>query len=167
MDRRARPGRQLSAATRKNNMSDILRRRDITFQEYGALLATRELLASNFVQHDCDASLRSDEHNFNMKTACATMCHGSYHAQTDQAKPQSHCGTVSCIGGTMALIMGMDDRCAQRYVNNNHSPSLHELFFPPEDLDYNLLNNRQAVRAIDNWRRIGRPCWHRVVATVK
>ena len=111
----------------------------ITFAELGALLGTKAMLetavvaGTNECMYDDDRDsvlMAAGIHVFDMNTAART------HA----------CGSVSCIGGTMGLIMGKTPVAATTYVGcaemqHNfyyrylqgtvlHSPSLHPLFFP-------------------------------------
>ena len=68
-------------------------KRKVTFQELGALYGTRTMMANHVLVHDPQQErVYNNEHGFNMAT---------------QGK-QHGCGTVSCIGGTMAFIMGAD-----------------------------------------------------------
>lgn len=138
-------------------------RRRITFQEYGALLATRELLARGDLEfapgRDCPLP---GLHQFNMGT------------KGEKYK----CGSIGCIGGTMALIMGVN---ISWYVNSGSdrepgrlfsegtslnertmcSQSLGKLFYPPgaSSHEWRWITPWIAVKAIDNWLRTGRPAW--------
>lgn len=121
-------------------------RRKITFIELGALLGTRALLAGKHLGHSKSTFARSKTHLFNMGVACA----------------RTECGTVSCIGGTVALIMGLDQ--IHNYVCHTRSESLHHLFFPPEGcLDWNSATPAVAVKAIDNWLKTGHPGWRKLL----
>ena len=134
----------------------------ITFAELGALYGTRALLAAGVVtgtdecmiDNDSDTDLQDYEiengvHRFNMNVA---------------AKGQA-CASISCIGGTMALIMGKTVREAQYYVGSYykiqnkyktdpavHSRPLHTLFFPSIDDDnWERIPPGAAIEAIDNF----------------
>lgn len=140
----------------------IHKQRDITFQELGALLGAYELIRHRFIEHkDADSytvvkaeSIRAAEkgaHVFNMNIAC--QVHG--------------CGTVSCIGGTMALIMGLDVSDATRYVDDRHSPALDSLFWPGRQMaslaNYNNITPDQSLQAIENFLQHGDPKWPEVL----
>jgi len=138
-------------------------KRKITFQEYGALLGVRAMLAANALTHDRQRrriEAAPGEHGFNMCTKCK----------------MSKCGTVSCIGGTMAFLMGRDPAY---YVEDHNPPSpcgpgvfprdvrscsvsLIPLFYPTEVgkvYTWTWIKPAVAVKAIDNWLRTGRPGW--------
>ena len=137
----------------------------ITFAELGALLGTKAMLelavvtGTNECMYDDDydsALMAAGIHVFDMNTAATTYA----------------CGSVSCIGGTMGLIMGKTSEAARTYVGcavprdnfyyryspgTLHSPSLHPLFFPSiasEDSvadKWRGLTRQQAVKAINNF----------------
>lgn len=140
----------------------------ITFQELGALLGTRALLASGTLTHVAlgvksycsKAVVDPSEHDFTMRYALQ----------------QNGCGTMGCIGGTMAMIMSNTDLSACSYVENGGFPSteetrgdgrygaMRELFYPPvgNDFNWDRITPDVAVRAIDlflagkaiNWRAL-------------
>ena len=133
----------------------------ITFAELGALYGTRALLAAGvltgtdecMIHDDSDTELQYNEiengvHRFNMNVA---------------AKGQG-CASISCIGGTMGLIMGKTVGEAHHYVGSFdrrgnsytdpkvHSRPLHALFFPEIDADdWARIKPDQAIEAIDNF----------------
>lgn len=122
----------------------------ITFRELGALLGTRNMLAANLLEHDGQYhSDADDSHRFDMSTQCKV----------------NGCGTISCIGGTMAFIMGIDeiDYVGTGFTHGNHSPVLRSLFFPtdlPMSVDnWHKITPAQAVKAIDNFLNTGKPNW--------
>jgi hypothetical protein len=138
----------------------------ISFPELGALLGTRELLARKVV---FDAKGRQyagrDEHAFNMRVACKVQ----------------GCGSVACIGGTMAQIMGMKPTEANDYVNNYvsnahdarimRSDILSELFFPSSKYQripcagawWDDITPAIAVKAIDYLLAHGKVNWDKVM----
>ena len=116
----------------------------MTFAEYGALLGTRELLRSSLMGHGPDGFPSAREHTFNMNVCCITFA----------------CGSVSCIGGTMALIMGVCVRDIRDYVCSHEV--LRSLFFP-SGFNFNLVTAEQAVAAIDNFLETGAPRWSEVL----
>ncbi len=130
----------------------------ITFAEYGALLGTRQLLWSGQLTH-CETNTDNPPpgQHFNM----------------DVAGIKDECGTIACIGGTMAIIMGKVDPsgdvrtlegAAQHYVSCERSITLDALFYPREnDLSWGRITAEQAVEAIDNFLTTGRPMWHVVL----
>ena len=130
--------------------------RDLSFAELGALLGTREMLRKQLIVHNLDF-WKDGSHQFNMNVGCTR---------------DGNCGTVSCIGGTMALIMGMDSADAADYVRY-HSVGcklakrpIASLFFPPENPklgDWDKITPKQAIKAIDNFLETGRPLWTKVI----
>jgi hypothetical protein len=131
-------------------------RRKITFAEYGALLGTRAMLVMKALTHTKKRDVKPHKHQFNMAVQCKL----------------DECGSVGCIGGTMALIMGKSEIDAKYYVGTcNHigtaSKSFQELFFPPpiRDLRVNWedITPAQSVVAIDNWLKTGKPNWKKAI----
>lgn len=139
----------------------------ITFQELGALLGTRALLASGTLTHvalgakTCGykAVIDPSTHDFTMRYALQ----------------QEGCGTMGCIGGTMAMIMDHNGISACTYVENGGSPTedadrigrygaMRELFYPPSNTEFNWdrITPAVAVKAIDaflagkgvNWKAL-------------
>lgn len=144
-------------------------RRKVTFAELGALYGTRAMLAAHDLvkaKYGHDLNLLCDD------KACPIRAHVH---QFDMATPldMADCGTVGCIGGHMALIMGKD---GGDYVNVHndvvpteigydavgHSHALHDLFFPPRNLVWSSITPKHAIKAIDNWLRTGRPMWRKI-----
>lgn len=118
-------------------------KRGITFQEMGALLGVREMLARGLLK-DPGALHEDGAHDFNMNIPC---------------RLDGHCGTVACIGGTMALLMGQ--LSPSRYVaGGGLNGKLGRLFYPDTALvQWQSITPAQAVRAIDNWLDNGNPRW--------
>ena len=114
----------------------------ISFAEYGALIATRTMLACGVLVHG--KTVVPHEHHFNMAVLC---------------KVGGNCGTLSCIGGTMALIMGYDQRRAADYIVRSKG-ELENLFFPSRPL-YRDLTTKQALAAIDNYLTTGQAQWNK------
>jgi hypothetical protein len=131
-------------------------RRGVSFAEIGALLGTRNLIAAGLLEARTATNFyEPGAHLFDIRVSC---------------RNNDNCGTVSCIGGTMALIMGMDADAARGYVGTRgHSESLQELFYP--DIFYEDDGERAwdkvtpavAVKAIDNWLNTGDPAYHTLV----
>lgn len=129
---------------------------EIEEYEYRALLEVREGLASGFYTHNPGCGSRKARF-FNMGA--------DYH--------YSACRTTACIGGWMAMGMGMArHRDVERYVWRVRSPALDPLFFP-DDLPDDLINDSaswgtitpaQAVRAIDSFLTTGKPNWRAAIA---
>ena len=123
-------------------------RRGITFAELGALMGTRAMLISGLLKPTNSRWPVSHLHCFNMAV---------------QGKQQD-CGTVSCIGGTMALIMGKNpvDYVGASLDIGQASPAFRELFFPPQIRttdEWEWITPAIAVKAIDKWLRTGKPGW--------
>lgn len=121
-------------------------RRGVTFQELGAVLGTREMLRLGVLKHSKANYPKAGEHTFNMNVACNRL----------------DCGTASCIGGTMAMLMGRFNTTMD-YVQCNRSASLEDLFYPPQYLDWDKATNKVAIQAIDNWLKDGKPRWAKLL----
>ena len=141
-------------------------KRKVTFQELGALYGTRTMMANHVLVHDPQQErVYNNKHGFNMAT---------------QGK-QHGCGTVSCIGGTMAFIMGADPimYVGMRGKVGTASRVFQDLFYPNVSKNYcnkwitldsrtngegwNKITPAQGVKAIDNWLRTGKPQWLKVL----
>ena len=130
----------------------------ITFAEFGALLGTEAMLREHNLQHT-PVRYAQDKHShkFNMALACDF----------------NGCGTVSCIGGTMALIMGMNmrenvlDYVGIRLGEGRHSPALKPLFFPPKEdvlgIEWDAITPAQALKAIANFKKDRHPRWKQII----
>ena len=140
----------------KKDTRSLHEKRHITFAELGALLGTRQLLASGELVQSRNLQLKLGVHEFHMAEACKA----------------ADCGSITCIGGTMALIMGMNQSDAKLYVGNevrrgHHSPSLQSLFFQPTNVEWSDVNEPIAVQAIDSWLKTGRVNWFKLVQNVR
>ncbi len=130
---------------------------EMTFIELGALLGTRELLRSGVLKHLSADMRTTSARMFNMNCA---------------ASGNDTCGTVSCIGGTMGMLMGKGMEGAQLYVLNVRNPKLLELFYPPSRLfgqklkSYRDITPEQAIVAIDNFLNTGRPQWADILEVI-
>lgn len=139
--------------------------RGVTLAEFIALLGVRNMLATGLISHSTSKFACAHKHTFNMETQ------GEVH----------ECGSVGCIGGYMALVLGKVtpedqqrvNRGMARYVGNgisngSHSPSLRELFFPYAidkrlyPVPFERFTPFMAVDAIDNWINTGKPNWQAV-----
>jgi hypothetical protein len=116
------------------------RKLGISFAELGALLGTRELLKAEALKHAGDPDYvyekpPDDEHHFNMNVSIS----------------KKGCGTVSCIGGTMALIMGKHENDVNAYVHGKKG-RLHDLFYPNGiNCRWEAIPPEIAVEAIDRF----------------
>ena len=121
----------------------------ISFQELGALLGVRNMLAAGLMA----TSTGSDV--LNMDLAEDKGCH-----VFDMNYPGQviGCGSVACIGGSMAMLMGKNPR---NYVSTNGSETkLGPLFWPRNNVvRYRSITQKMAVRAIDNFLNYGDPKW--------
>ena len=127
----------------------------ITFAEFGALLGTEAMLREHNLQYT-PVRYAQDKHShkFNMALSCDF----------------NGCGTVSCIGGTMALIMGKISPMAyvgHAFVSGNHSPALKPLFFPPRKellgVEWDSITPAQALKAIANFKKDRHPRWKQII----
>ena len=130
----------------------------ITFAEFGALLGTEAMLREHNLQHT-PVRYAQDKHSHKFKMGIACDFNG--------------CGTVSCIGGTMALIMGMYmrenvlDYVGIRLGEGRHSPALKPLFFPPREellgVEWDNITPAQALKAIANFKKDRHPRWKQII----
>jgi len=138
-------------------------KRGITFQELGALFAVREMLKAQVVTHTADRYVDESGHYVNMNVTC---------------KLNGSCGSIGCIGGTMALIMGHSEGAADCYVMAHHDTrgndaSLGALFFPPTNRAddaaavYRNITPTQMIAAITNFIERGKPFWKAVLRNVQ
>lgn len=121
----------------KKDTTPLHERLDITFAEYGALLAVREMLKAGVLLHR-PTKYTPAAHVFNMGISCTT---------------NDHCGSVGCIGGTMGLVMGLDAGDAAQFVYSaSNNTRLRRLFFPNmSSARYRHITPKNAVRAINNF----------------
>ncbi len=123
---------------------------NLSFAELGALLGTREMLKHNVLIHTRSRFPQRKEHAFNMNVACR----------------QEGCGSVACIGGTLGMIMGLEELDARNYVANSKG-GLHRLFYPLDggevQFDWTKITIPQSVEAIDNFLTTGEPNWKAVL----
>lgn len=71
------------------------------------------------------------------------------------------CGTVACIGGWAAALMGL--RHATDFVNYSHSPRLTALFFPPSCL-MDLITPDIAAAGLRAYLTTGKADWAEALA---
>lgn len=135
----------------------------ITFQELGALLGFHAMLKYGVASwhsydattdySDSDAAMmltRQGQHLFNMGQIC---------------KFTAHCGSLGCIGGHMALLMGVHPR---QYTDVDRSPILDKLFYPPHpvDFNYNEITAEDAVGVIECFLATGHVDWSPAVTRI-
>jgi hypothetical protein len=136
---------------RKKHIHEI---RGITLQEYGALLGTRALLATQALVPADDAfDAVPHKHLFRMDKTMHV---------------NDKCGTLGCIGGHMGLIMGYECHgyllgSVHHYVVHGKSRNMEALFFPKGIDDTSPITPNQAVQAIDNWIATGDPRWKQIM----
>lgn len=111
----------------------------LTEKEYEALLRVRAKLADGVMRHVRDPEVagstkHSDRPVFSM----------------DIDFRHDECGQVGCIGGWMAIEMGLNDAVDFVACTGSKLP-LWRLFHPPVHLDWSDLTPKQAVRAIDRF----------------
>lgn len=130
----------------------------LTKKERAALVVVRDMLDSGLIEHKRDVSTFNDcfseqvyraKRFFNMSLAVG----------------DSGCGTVACIGGWTAATMGLEpDEAAAFVMRYSERGKFSELFYPPPAIDYEKITPAQAVKAIDNFLRTGKPRWSSVGA---
>lgn len=127
----------------------------ISYAEYGALIATRTMIACGALKFMPRCVPQANVHGINMGVTCSV----------------SECGSVGCIGGNMGLLMGMAPDKASHYVlSMPERRSLHPLFFPHHDAVaadsygiYEDITATQVLAAVDNFLTTGRPKWATVL----
>lgn len=123
--------------------------RSISFVELGALLGVREMLKRDLLEFDGDKSnCPVNQHKFHMGT---TM------------KVNQECGSVGCIGGMMGMLMGKSTFDSTSYVNASRRMPIGNLFFPPENENWDKATPAKAVEAIDNWLDTGLAQWSKLL----
>jgi hypothetical protein len=146
-------------------------KRKVTFQELGALYAVRGMLKDGVLTHTSSRFPKEGQHSINMEIAGRN----------------EGCGSVGCIGGNMAFVMGstaltyvgspraerhpplfgMTGPSAEGNYYGGCSRSLVPLFFPihKNDLSWHTITAKQMLKAIDNWLESGHPRWRQVLTT--
>ena len=122
----------------------------ITFAEHGALIGTRYMLAAGILKHTPHmlGVDHGNKHGFNMGVCCDVV----------------GCGSVSCIGGTMAMIMGMRERIRATHYVSYARGELGKLFYRGyQNVNMHNITVEQSIRAIDNFLTTGRAQWHKVL----
>lgn len=144
-------------------------KRGVSFAELGAVYAVQAMLKANvLVYESLEIEHDPGKHVINMGTAC------------DRAED---CGSIACIGGTMGLVMGLDQPASKTYVagadvcederrvytndlqygKTIRSPALANLFYPPDKYDFTTITKRQMLLAIQNWLDTGRAGWSKIL----
>jgi len=74
------------------------------------------------------------------------------------------CGTVACIGGWVAMMMGKEStRDIIEYVHGRNP--LRRLYWPNINMgDYTNITTAQAAHAVSNFLTTGNPDWHLAVS---
>lgn len=128
----------------------------ITFAQLGALLGTRALIAEGYMKHTTTTSYLPVDtvHYINMGVGHCSI---------------GECGSVGCIGGTMALLLGVvgpDRVVGKPYTFStfmDHHATLRPLFHPPGHRDYGKITKTQMLQAIDNFLKDGKPRWEKIL----
>lgn len=154
------------AHTKGHNMSKSRKLKSHTklrihYRTYAALLAVRELLKIDAIKHNPTVRFqRGLELGGRTLDVCPLRFNMTMSAKT------ADCGTVACIGGHMALVLG--DADPDVFVTNAQG-ALRELFYPlvlrrdGAVSAWNEVTPRHAVKAIDNYLTTGRAQWHKIV----
>jgi hypothetical protein len=101
----------------------------ISQAEYEALQVVRDGLASGEFSHD-------DSKRFDMNITCDV----------------DDCGTVACIGGWVAVVMGRDKWEANRYVLNMElGDALYPLYYPDDMSDWSRITPAVAAATITSF----------------
>lgn len=125
---------------------------NIPEDQYQALLKTLDVFEtdSKLVWTERPDRVRSDvtpkfDHLFNMNCWNSTF----------------PCGTISCIGGSAELISGI------RMQTNKKTIQLHNLFYPYEIHNWNLITPEIATQALRNYLTRGRAMWETLLPLSK
>lgn len=150
---------------KKKATKPLHERRKVTFQELGAFYAVRAMVAAGVLQYDSSCSAKPHQHTINMRLA----------------GEQTECGTIGCIGGNMALVMGISPGTYIGHGNTELHPILQgqpmhgvnsitcsrallSLFFPPTSSPrWRYITAKQMLAAMDNWLKDGKPRWRKVL----
>lgn len=124
----------------------------LSFPEWIAFIGTREWLqtAEHNPGRGVFTPIDPHKHEFHMAWACL----------------KEGCGTVGCIGGTMALALGKD---TWHYVNSQQEnrPALHRLFYPKlsngRTPSFRTITPAQAIKAMYNFENTGDANWDDVL----
>lgn len=129
----------------------------ITEREHQAFITLLGMLERGEITHEFDASCYGREKMFfNMN---------------DPYRPKYttlgyRCGTVACIGGWAAHLMGLGD--PHGYVNGGYGSSrLRTLFFPTievPDASYDEITTEQAAQALRNYLTRGGAHWAEILS---
>lgn len=133
-------------AKRKVSTKSLHERRGVTYQEMGAFLAVKGMLQEKVLTHARDpwVELKAGDHLINMEV-------------TGKVKD---CGSIGCIGGNMAIVMGRDPDV---YVPAQRGCVLGDLFYPPDQYVYKRITAAHMLKAMNNWQRTGKPMWKKVL----
>ena len=71
------------------------------------------------------------------------------------------CGTVACIGGHLAMRLGMSVLDADDWVMDIQCQASHltTLFYPPLSINWSRVTPVIAARSIRSWLATGEPDW--------
>lgn len=132
----------------------------LTFRELGALLAVRQMLATGVLKYHAWGYYDSWGAYDKMEDGCHMF---------NMAEPltKAHCGSIGCVAGNMALILGEDVGAVLRkgrgYDGRTENSNIAELFFPGHTRlvkpDWKTCREKVAVRAIDQFLAGKRPDW--------
>lgn len=80
-------------------------------------------------------------------------------AHWTNGRHDTNCGTIACIGGWAERLGGV------RFSLDDRPADIDELFYPNSDLDWDLIDNAAAVKAIQNYLSTGKPDWKSIVGS--
>lgn len=130
----------------------------LRYATYVALLGVRELLKTRIVTHNPNVTgARGSALNHHKQDQNLPLRFNMRHVAS-----RADCGTVGCIGGHIALVLGVSH---PSIFVENAPPALYELFYPEivSSSDWNNITEKMAVKAINNYLYTGRAQWHKVV----
>lgn len=101
----------------------------------------------------------------------------SFHQKLVDQK-SNDCGTSCCIGGwlyfelehggSIPKVFDDDDKTIPPFIFNMKSkyPTLNDLFFPENGIDYESITPEQAIEAIDRWIENDKVIWRNIEGVI-
>lgn len=138
----------------------------LTKEERKALVQVRDALANGMLEHrrnfDALPGAERGFFSFSLRRLFNMGCPAR----------ETQCGTVACIGGWMGAFMGKSPSEAYEFVDIHEEGKFGELFYPfsvtddqrREKSNYEAITPKQAIKAIDNFLKTGKPNWQRALA---
>lgn len=121
-----------------------------SFEELGAFLGTYTMLRTGVLKmqnprYNGGIEAQPGKHTFNM----------------GRAGEEKDCGSVGCIGGNMAFIMGLGP---DEYVGESHGEK-RKLFYPPSKYAYSKIPIKAVLKAMENYAATGKANWAKILGS--